>query len=222
MISTVDWIAELTGLTGSFAAELEHGDLDAPVPTCPAWTLADLGDHVRWVHRWAAHAVTDGDPKGSTDAVGPAEVVAAYRAAAGDLVAVLDTDPAAPAWTFGPDQVVGFWQRRQVHETLIHLYDALLATGRAGLWQPRPELAWDGVDEVATMFYPRQVRLGRTQPLTHRLVLTATDVDRTAELGAGDPVELTGTAADLLLTLWKRIQPADPAIAAALTAAITP
>jgi uncharacterized protein (TIGR03083 family) len=193
------------------------------VPTCPGWTLAELGEHVRWVHRWAAHAVTDGDPDGGTDAVGPAEVVAAYRAAAGDLVAVLDTDPAAPAWTFGPDRVVGFWQRRQVHETLIHLYDALRATGRAERWQPRPELAWDGVDEVATMFYPRQLRLGRSEPLTRRLVLTATDVDRTTSIGEGDPVGLAGTAADLLLTLWKRAPAKEPTVAGLLaSAALTP
>lgn len=222
MITRMEWIAELTTLTDAFAAELERGDLDAPVPSCPGWTLADLGDHVRWVHRWAAHAVTDRDPNGGTEPVGPAHLVGAYRAAARDLITVLDVEPTSPAWTFGPDQVVGFWQRRQVHETLVHLYDAHLATGRADLWKPLPELAWDGVDEVATMFYPRQVRLGRTEPLTHRLVLTGTDVDRTIELGEGPPVEIAGGAAELLLTLWKRRPAPDPDVAAALSVAITP
>ncbi|WP_460849477.1 maleylpyruvate isomerase family mycothiol-dependent enzyme [Nocardioides ultimimeridianus] len=219
----MDWIAELTSLTDGFAAELARGDLDAPVPSCPGWSLADLGNHVREVHLWAAHAVTEGDPNGSSEPVGADDLVAAYRAAAGRLTSVLDTDPTAPAWTFGPDRTVGFWQRRQVHETLIHLYDALLATGRGDLWEPRPELAWDGVDEVATMFYPRQVRLGRTEPLARTLVLTATDVGRTTEIGGGDPIELTGTAADLLLTLWKRTPAPDAGVGALLASvALTP
>ncbi len=28
--------------------------LDAPVPTCPEWTVADLLGHIGRVHRWAA------------------------------------------------------------------------------------------------------------------------------------------------------------------------
>ncbi|WP_460792899.1 maleylpyruvate isomerase family mycothiol-dependent enzyme [Nocardioides maradonensis] len=219
----MDWIAELTTLTDAFAAELEKGDLDAPVPSCPGWTLADLGNHLREVHLWAAHAVTEGNPAGTSEPVPPDQLAAAYREAAHGLITVLDVDPSTPAWTFGPDKVVGFWQRRQVHETLVHLYDARLATGRAELWQPRPELAWDGVDEVATVFYPRQVRLARTEPLTRRLVLSATDVDTTVDFGEGDPVELTGTAAELLLALWKRIPATDPAVAALLgDSAVTP
>ncbi|HWU24090.1 MAG TPA: maleylpyruvate isomerase family mycothiol-dependent enzyme [Nocardioides sp.] len=218
----MDWIAELTALTDGFAAELEGGDLLAAVPTCPGWTLADLGNHLREVHLWAAHAVTEGDPRGSSEPVVADRLASAYREAADRLIAVLDVDPSAPAWTFGPDQVVGFWRRRQVHETLVHLYDATLATGRAGLWKPEPELAWDGVDEVATMFYPRQLRLGRSEPLTSRLVLTATDIDSTTSIGEGEPVELAGTAADLLLTLWRRIPATDPVAALLASAALTP
>ena len=38
-------------------------------PTCSGWTLADLGEHTRWVHRWATHAITDGNPNGDSPAV---------------------------------------------------------------------------------------------------------------------------------------------------------
>ena len=46
----------------------------------------------------------------------------------------------------------------------MHLWDAEHALGLA---QPiEPDLAWDGVAEVVDILYPRQVRLGRTTPLT--------------------------------------------------------
>ena len=228
----MDWIARLTELTDDFAAELAEGDLGAAVPSCPGWTLADLGEHLRKVHLWAAHAVSDGKPDGMPDATTAArpamtaeELVEGYPAAAAHLVEVLSAAaPEDAAWTFGPEQKAGFWRRRQVHEALVHLYDAMLANGTAALWDPEPELAWDGVDEVATLFYPRQVRLDRTSALVRPLRLTATDVDRSLTLGEGDdPIELALPAADLLLALWKREPVADADAAALLTAAaVTP
>jgi uncharacterized protein (TIGR03083 family) len=154
----------------------------------------------------------------------PADLVAGYPVAATTLIDALSAaGPDGPAWTFGPEPKAGFWQRRQVHETLVHLYDAMLANGSAALWDPEPELAWDGVDEVATLFYPRQVRLDRTQALTRPLRLTATDLDRSLTLGEGDdPLELALPAADLLLALWKREPVADTDAASLLAAAVTP
>lgn len=226
MIGTMpwDWIEQLTAITDAFAAELEHGDLHAEVPSCPGWSLADLGNHLREVHLWAAHAVTHGNPEGTSEPVTADRLAEAYRDAAGRLIGALEiAGEDAPAWTFGADRTAGFWRRRQVHETLVHVYDAMLANGSAGQWDPEPGLAWDGVDEVVTMFYPRQLRLGRAEPLPRRLVLTGTDVDRTIELGDGEPAHLTATAAELLLVLWKRL-PADSREAAALldAAALTP
>jgi hypothetical protein len=48
---------------GDCVAELAAGDLTAPVPTCPGWTLGDLVRHVGDVHRWQTAAVRD-DPDG--------------------------------------------------------------------------------------------------------------------------------------------------------------
>ena len=67
-MSGPDWPRLLRGATDDFADILATSDLAATVPTCPGWTLADLGNHLRGVHLWAAHAVTEGDPKGSDDA----------------------------------------------------------------------------------------------------------------------------------------------------------
>ena len=223
----MDWIAALDDATGRFAAVLEEGDLAARVPACPDWSLADLGEHLRGVHAWAAHAVTEGNPDGEPPP-GPLDregLVAGYRSAAAHLVEVLAAaDPDAPAWAFGPRKVAGFWRRRQVHETTMHLLDALASQDRAGEWWVDPGLAWDGVDEVATVFYPRQVRLGRTEPLAGTLRLVAEDVDAApVELGDGEPAAtISGRAAYVLGVLWKRAPVDDPVAAGLLTAAITP
>lgn len=223
----MDWIALLEDATRRFADVLAEGDLAADVPACPEWTLADLGEHLRTTHLWAAHAVTEGDPKGSPEP-GPLDrdgLGAGYRAAARHLLDVLiEAGPDGPAWTFGPEPVAGFWQRRQVHETTMHLLDALASQGRSHEWEIGAELAWDGVVEVAEVFYPRQVRLGRIEPLAGTLRLTPTDVDAApVEIGEGEPVaDISGAAAHLLQVLWKRAGVDDPAAARLLAIAITP
>lgn len=225
----MEWIEALEATTGRFAAALETGDLAAPVPTCPGWTLADLGEHTRWVHAWAAHAVTAGTPDGDTPAPGAGReaLVAGYRDAATTLVDVLRTTaPDEAAWTFGPERVSGFWRRRQVHEVTLHLYDALASQGRTAEWAIDPALGWDGVDEVATLFYPRQLRLERTGPLAAPVRLTATDLEgRSVVLEAdapGDEVALETTAADLLLMLWGRLPATGSAAAVLAQATVTP
>lgn len=223
----MDWMTLLDDATTRFAAVLDEGDLAADVPACPGWTLADLGEHLRVTHLWAAHAVTEGNPKGDPPAgsLDRETLTSGYRAAARHLIEVLTAaGPDAPAWTFGPEPVAGFWQRRQVHETTMHLLDALASQGRAEEWPMPAELAWDGVDEVATVFYPRQVRLGRTEPLAGTLRLEATDVPAAPiEIGDGEPVATVAAgAAYLLQALWKRATVDDPIAAKLLGTAITP
>lgn len=222
----MDWIDLLQTTTDRFADVLETGDLAAPVPDCPGWTLTELGEHTRWVHAWAANAVIAGNPDGATDPVGTdrATLVAGYRAAAGTLLdALRRTAPDEHVWTFGPEPMSAFWRRRQTQEVTIHLYDALASQGQEADWAISPELAWDGVDEVATLFYPRQVKLGRTQPLQGTVRFVATDLDRSLDLGDTEPgTELAAPAADLLLMLWNRKPVDGPAADVLATAAVTP
>lgn len=222
----MDWIPLLTRATGRFTDAAATGDLAAPVPTCPGWTLADLVQHLGETHLWAAHAVVHGSPDGDERFTGDQDgLVAWYRESARRLLTVLTAaDPAAPAWAFGPDKVAGFWRRRQVHETLVHEYDALAASGRHADWSITPAVAWDGVEEVATVFYPRQVRLDRIAPLAGTLRLVPSDLDAApVEIGSAGPVtELRGPAAHLLLALWKRAPVEDPDVARLLGTAITP
>ncbi len=224
----MDWIDLLEQTMGRFADVLATGDLAADVPTCPGWTLADLGEHTRWVHAWAAHAITTGTPDGDSPAPGldRESLVGGYREAAALLVGVLRrTAPDAEAWTFGPERKASFWRRRQTHEVTMHLYDALASQSRTAQWPVGPDLGWDGVEEVATVFYRRQIKLGRTEPLVAPVRLRATDIDRSLVLepdAVGDEVEIAAPAADLLLMLWGRLPVTGSAAEVLAQAKVTP
>ena len=56
---------------------------DAPVPTCPGWTVRDLLAHQGMVHRWATAVVRGDDPAGVDDTAIEAEGRAAATRSAG-------------------------------------------------------------------------------------------------------------------------------------------
>ncbi len=188
--------------------------LTLPVPSCPGWSVTDLVEHLGTVHRWAAGIVSARDrkpvaqPEPAYDEGGLAPWFADGAAAL--TAALRATEPADSCWTLARPHTVGFWSRRQAHETMVHRVDLADALGAAAPLDP--VLAADGVDEAAVMFFPRQVRLGREQPLTDALALVDGTTGRRWLL-AGDgtrppdvPVDATVTAPapDLLLLLWRR------------------
>jgi uncharacterized protein (TIGR03083 family) len=212
MLDRPTYLASLERDAAAFAALLRAADLDAAVPDCPGWQVVDLAGHLGGVHRWARDAVITGAP--GDEPTGPRardELVAWFSDGAALLLDTLSTtDPDAECWTFGPrPRTASFWVRRQPHETAMHLRDLRRALGEESATDPA--FAADGVDEVVTVFFPRQVRLGRVTPLTAGVRLTATDVGVSWVL-AGDGTEaepaydatLSGTADDLLLWLWHR------------------
>jgi uncharacterized protein (TIGR03083 family) len=208
----MDYLALLDRELAAFEACL-GGDLSAPVEHCGDWTLYDLADHLGRQNLWAAAAVTEqrGDYEPRPAPRDPAELAAWFNGTGSVLLAALDADPSATAWTIAPPPTVGFWQRRRCHETLVHRWDAEHALGVAGPLDPA--LADDGVAEVIDTMTPRQVRLGRTAAPAHAVGMHATDTGSLRTLGPGDPVAIvSGTAADLLLLLWGRLAADDPAV----------
>ena len=140
-----------------------------------------------------------------------------YRASASRLVRVLRETPGFLAcWTFlgGPDEA-SFWSRRMAHEHAVHRVDAQLAVGAAA---PIPtDLAIDGVDEYFLIANVRRLPSVPDFALGGSVHLHATDGDGewmlnhtdgkisiSREHGKGDAA-LRGTASDLLLGLWGRI-----------------
>ena len=59
-LAALTYLAHLERAAADVAGRLESGDLDAPVPGCPGWTLTDLAHHLGGIHRWARTAVVEG------------------------------------------------------------------------------------------------------------------------------------------------------------------
>ncbi|MFT4166069.1 MAG: maleylpyruvate isomerase family mycothiol-dependent enzyme [Microlunatus sp.] len=215
MDNSVDGIEPLElliELQRQFADTIGDVDTGTPVPWCGEWRVVDLVEHLAGVHHWAAAQARSEDEQEMPPADGLAEH---YRRCASELAETLAAlDPDQPARTLVVDGTVGFWHRRQVHETLIHLWD-LRAAGRL----PLAVDAWvwaDTVDEVVTVMHPRQVRLGRSRPILVPIALVADDVGRNWILPAASDASptpaatVTGPAEALALLLWRRIDLDDP------------
>lgn len=217
---------------GSLERDLDRirslcGDLSASIPSCPGWDLARLIGHLGRVHRMALAVLTTGamqpaDPS-SLDAppTNPLELQSYFASSSARLVDTLrSVDPNFACWTFlnGP-HVASFWLRRQAQEHAIHRVDAELAVG-----DPRPistPIACDGIDEYLLMQTVRVLPKRPAWTLGGSLHLHATDAASasagewmiqqrdatlvcTHEHGKGDAA-IRGTASDLLLGLWGRL-----------------
>jgi uncharacterized protein (TIGR03083 family) len=227
-----------------FGQILADGDLAARVPPCPGWRVADLGAHLGGVHQWARHAVVAGNPDAriSPAPAGQAALSRWYLGMAASLATTLRAARASdPAWHFGPKpRLASFWNRRQAHEAAMHLWDA---ASSQGFEAPIDDaFARDGIDETLSVFFPRQVRLGRAQPLKKALSLRTTGEEApeswliagdgtSAAVGVDPDAAISGPAEALLLLLWGRIGVDDARLAlagdesaahAVLTAGLTP
>lgn len=231
-LSVEDYLDGLTAATERLVADAEAAGPDAPVPTCPDWTVRDLVAHQGMVHRWAVAALesrhaevdpsaleeegrTTADPSGWLRE-GRDRLATALRDAPEDLEALTFLkDPPAPRV---------FWARRQCHETTIHAVDALAARlGRLPRTQEvtvSDALAQDGIDEVLVGFWQR----GRTSPHTDTHERTLVSAGRRGWLlhSSPDPLRtqpfaikdtdtayevdavISGDPVDVYLALWNR------------------
>jgi uncharacterized protein (TIGR03083 family) len=220
-LTHLDFVDALREEAGQVNAALGGADLAAPVPSCPGWQVRELVGHLGGVHRWVTEIVRTGE---NGDLPGPPadeDLAPWFAEGAETLVQTLAVaDPARACWTLARPRDVGFWSRRQAQETMIHRWDLARSLGqRADL---DPELAIDGIDEVVTMFVPRQVRLARQVPLTDAVAIVERGSGRRWVLAGGGTTSdqkgtavdatLSGDAAELLLLLWKRADLAATAV----------
>ena len=216
MLTPATYLASLNRDVAHFSKLLDDADLTVPVPGCPGWTVGDLTRHLSGVHRWAHGVLVTGEPGEEPEGPQDADELRCWfiEGAQQLITGLSEIDPSAPLWTFGPKpRTAEFWFRRQALETLVHLCDLQQALGEPLTIDD--DLARDGVDEVVTMFFPRQVRLGRTPALTHSLELVVSDDPHATYRLSGDgtadgsessssDVSISGSAGDLLLVLWGR------------------
>ncbi len=218
MIAVDQFRSHLVAEIDDFVALLGAADFDACVPGCPGWRVRDLVAHLGDVHRWVIQTMTTGQadtPPPEAPMGDDLALIRWYRRTADDLLqqfAVTDAD--TPVWTFGQPRTAVFWFRRQAHEVGVHRWDLGAAAGIDVGYDSI--LAEDGIDEVVTMFFPRQVRLGRIEPLTAGLGLQP-EGSRQRWVLAGDgtapttqtDATVSGPASVLLLLLWRRIDLTD-------------
>ena len=129
---TLDHLAALGDAQRRFLTTLTSADPESLVPTCAPWRVADLALHLGGVHWWASAMAlgVDLDPHEPTEPRDTSTLVAFYAWAAAQLRATLAVlGPDAPCATLlGPGHA-SFWRRRQLHETLVHLWDLQVAVG---------------------------------------------------------------------------------------------
>lgn len=220
---------EALGRAGTaLRANAMSAGLDAPVPTCPGWSVRDLVVHQGMVHRWAIDVLEGrgmGDGKAhEKEGRKAADLLDWFDDGWAELLHVLGSAPEdldVPFFLRTGDSPRTGWARRQVHETAIHAVDAMGARlGRtptpAETWL-KPALAVDGLDELLRGFIPRK-RIGRLRsPQPFTVVIDATDAGAawtlhvseeptSTEVGVADSPDVTlrGPAVALYLALWNR------------------
>ena len=210
-LRSADYVSHLDRELTAYAAALGAAVtspvlLDRPIPACPGWNARDLTHHLISVHAWVAQALLgggDNKPEMPEDKA----LLRGFSASATFLREVLDAPGDTACWTFTEARTVIFWQRRQSHENAIHRWDLESALGHDG--QLDPDLAADGIDEVVTMFWPRQIQLGRAKEPDEQVRLRSlTGCEWViGRLGpADDPcATVSGSTEDLCLALWGRI-----------------
>jgi len=209
--------------SATFVTVATTTDSDAPVPSCPDWTVDDLLRHVGIVQRWATEQVAErrtervwvGDVETPTERDALLEWV---REGSAGLVAVLRaTPPETAMWTFPGIGEASFWSRRQAQEIALHRVDVQLAAGggEGAADAIDSELAADGIDEFLDAVVPNRLRdrmvgtgetfhFHRTDGDGEWLVrLTPTGPEVEHAHAKGD-VAVRGGASDLLLVLRNR------------------
>ena len=209
----------------AMAAAAERHGLEARVPTCPGWTIADLVRHTGGVQRWATRAVAGALP-GPIDE--PLERIAGgyppdhgllawFREGLANLVLTLRAaDPSLRCYTFlKAPSPLAFWARRHAHEVVMHRVDAESPSGSCT--PIAVDLAVDGIDELLFCFAARP---SRRTVAERAMALHATDAERSwyvrlAPTGVVPtyepmPVDATmrGPASDLYRVVWNRLDPA--------------
>jgi len=215
---TIDHVSILRSVSGELGRRAEANP-DLPIPECPGWTASDVIRHVGQVYAMVAAIVAERSleyvapgPESTPPTTGLETWFAERRAVVGDLLAAIDPD--TPVWTWSSNRTAGFYHRRMLHETVVHLGDIERALGMEVIVDR--VVALDGIDEFFDVVLPFSLARGRSTLPTGSLHLHCTDGDGewmvriedgaprlTHEHAKGD-VAWRGAASDLYFATWGR------------------
>ncbi|WP_051808650.1 maleylpyruvate isomerase family mycothiol-dependent enzyme [Actinoplanes subtropicus] len=225
----MDWLSprryadEMEAETARLAAAAAQRPTDGKIETCPEWTVRDLVTHVGTGHRLAAGIIEERRDRPAEYRLiaapdEPADWPAWLAEGARRLnAAVDDLGFDGRVWSWQPKhQTAGFWQRRMLHDLIVHRFDADPAGDLA------PDLAADGIADLllALGYFPRFKGAGES------LLFTATDTGQSWHVtltpnglawqtnaqkskAQKSAAEINAPARDLLLILNRRREPAD-------------
>jgi len=244
-METSDWLDAVRANSSLLARAARTAGPEAPVPTCPEWTVADLLTHMSQVHRWVTEIVeTKAQERVSRSKVpqpgADDDPIEWFEAGAAGVVAALETiDLDTPVYTFtsAVPAPARFWARRMAHELAIHRVDVETAAGSPGPVEPGP-LAADGIDELLEIVTVKAGYGGPLAAMRGGYHFHTTDVpgEWVVEFGDGvtmrrehakADVAIRGPASDLELFLYNRRGAdgldvfGDPALVAAWSERVT-
>jgi uncharacterized protein (TIGR03083 family) len=226
------YLDELSHQARLLRESARRSSLQAPVPSCPGWTVSRLVGHVTKVHRWTSWLVAGrARDQFEFDVPEDGQLFQAYDAGLADVLGRLRAAPDSLAvWTITPARSAKlFWARRVAHETAIHRVDANLAAGY-GVEAFEPDFAADGIEELFTGSAARFDRSGLTANKTISVTPLDSNASWTLSIGpdllscrpvALDDADLTifGSASDLYRWVWNRAADDDVALRGELSLA---
>jgi len=193
--------------------------IDAPVPTCEGWVVADVLGHLGRVHRSVSEIIERRSPVVPDVAIPPSpegDAVLGFFAEGLErvVVALLSIGPDEPVYSWSGAGNGRFYHRRMAHELAVHRFDVELAHGQPGPFDP--DAAVDGIDEFYDVLVPFSARRWERPLPTGTLHLHRTDgpgewlvqsvdgsVVTSHEHAKGD-VAVRGGASDLFRFVWNR------------------
>lgn len=201
--------------SATLADALAAGPLDARVPSCPEWSVAELGAHVGNVVGLWAHVLCEGTGRPKPPVPDPpvdGDLAGWFRDVAGALVEELRATPEdTEVWTWMPgERSPAFVGRRMAHEVAVHRIDAQLARGAPTPIDPA--LAADGIEEVLLIVQAddevagdgRTLHLHGTDRGDEWLLTLAPGGLEVARTHGKADLALRGAVSDLELVLYQR------------------
>lgn len=220
-MESIEYVEAIKRESGALAAAAERAPR-AEIASCPGWNMLDLVFHVGGVHHFW-NEVVERRLQSHEEASRPGlpkrdAAVDWFCAGAARLVDTLTAaEPNERVWTWGQQKNVAFVRRRMAQETAVHRWDAESAAGA-----PRSlevALATDGVGEFFDTFMPAEERvferpgesihLHQTDGEGEWLVRFDPHGVSVEHSHAKGSVAVRGPASDLLLLLWRRVDPRD-------------